>query len=368
MGVGDRRPGGPAVTVPGRRGAAVAIVGAAKSFAGGTAALRATDLTIPAGEVLVLLGPSGCGKTTLLRLVAGLERPDAGGAIRFDGEDVTALSVERRQVGMVFQSYALFPNMSVAENVGYGLKLRGVPRVERAAEVARLLDLVGLAAFAARRVDTISGGQRQRVALARAIAIKPRVLLLDEPLSALDAALRDRLRVEIATLLRAFGTTAIYVTHDQAEAMAIGDRVAVMDRGGIAQIGTPEDIYARPASRFVAAFVGTSNRLSGPVVGGMLRIGESLIPVGGPDRATTVWFRPEAVALHGASRGGDGLAGSVIASTFFGPTCRLSVALGDGHAPVLVDVPAAERVPVGAPVRLTLHPAAFTEFPDEPPC
>ena len=353
------------MTAPPRRGAEVAISGAAKTFAAkAVAALQATDLVIPAGEVLVLLGPSGCGKTTLLRLIAGLERPDPGGTVRFDGEDVTALSVERRQVGMVFQSYALFPNMTVAENVGYGLKLRGVPRAARAAEVARLLDLVGLAEFAGRRIDRISGGQRQRVALARAIAIKPRVLLLDEPLSALDAALRERLRAEIAALLRAFGTTAVYVTHDQAEAMAIGDRVAVMSRGRIAQIGTPEEVYARPASRFVAEFVGTSNRLSGAVAGGELRVGAGRIPVGGPDRTATFWFRPEALALGPAG----GLPGTVVASTFFGPTCRLAVALGDGGAPLLLDVPAAERVAVGAPVRLALHPAHLTEFPDEPPC
>ena len=369
MGGGQIRDGRPPVSAQAKRGARVEIAGAGKSFGARVAALQPTDLDIPAGEVLVLLGPSGCGKTTLLRLIAGLERPDGGGTIRFDGEDVTRQAVERRQVGMVFQSYALFPNMSVAANVGYGLKVRKLPRGEREAAVARLLDMVGLAEFADRRIDRISGGQRQRVALARAIAIKPRVLLLDEPLSALDAALRDRLRVEIASLLRTFGITAIYVTHDQAEAMAIGDRIAVMNRGRIAQIGTPEEVYLRPASRFIAEFVGTSNRITGSVVAGELRVGPGRVRVGGPDRTATFWFRPEAVSLRPVEPVDDGcLSATVIGSTFLGASCRLSVVLGEGAAPTLVDVPATRTLQVGAPVRLLLDPARLTEFAEEPSC
>ena len=364
MGCEHHRQGDPPVSTPPKRGARVEIERAAKSFQAGVTALQATDLVIPAGEVLVLLGPSGCGKTTLLRMIAGLETPDAGGRIRFDGQDVTAIPVERRQVGMVFQSYALFPNMSVAENVGYGLRVRKVARAEREAEVARLLDMVGLTEFAGRRIDRISGGQRQRVALARALAIKPKVLLLDEPLSALDAALRERLRVEIATLLRTFGITAVYVTHDQAEAMAIGDRIAVLDRGRIAQIGSPEEVYAKPASRYVAEFVGTSNRIAGPVSGGDLVLAGGRLAVGGPDRAAVFSFRPEAVTLHLDDPGGGTLGGTVVASTFLGASCRVVVALEGAASPILVDVPASERPAVGQRVHLRADPAHLVEYPD----
>src|SRR4051794_11592023 len=237
----------------------------AKAFPGGTRALKTLDLEIADGETLVLLGPSGCGKTTLLRIIAGLETPDAGGGVFFGAQDVTPLPIERRNVGMVFQSYALFPNMSVAENVGYGLRIRGelTPR-----KVDELLAVVQLEGLGAREVDQLSGGQRQRVALARALAIRPRVLLLDEPLTALDAKLREQLRVEIDRLLRSLGITAVYVTHDQAEAMALGDRIVVMEKGRIAQAGTPQEIYHRPATAFVADFIGTMNRVSGEVVDG----------------------------------------------------------------------------------------------------
>jgi putative spermidine/putrescine transport system ATP-binding protein len=346
------------------RGVTVSVDGVAKTFAGAAApALQPIRLTIPAGEVLVLLGPSGCGKTTLLRLIAGLERPDAGGRIRFDGEDVTGTPIEARQVGMVFQSYALFPNMTVAENVGYGLKVRRVPAAERRAEVARLLDMVGLTELAERRVDRISGGQRQRVALARAIAIKPRVLLLDEPLAALDASLRERLRVEIAALLRAFRITAVYVTHDQAEAMAIGDRIAVMNRGRIVQLDAPETIYRRPTSRFAAEFVGTMNRLEGPVRDGTLSLPAGAIPVGGADRTATLWFRPEAVRLVPPE--GAALRGRVSDATFFGPIRRLKVEIGAG-SPILVDAPSIRALPPDGTIGLDIPADALVELPDEP--
>ncbi len=217
-----------------------------KTFADGTRALEPATLDIARGETLVLLGPSGCGKTTMLRIIAGLELPDAGGRVLFDGKDMTSVPIERRNVGMVFQSYALFPNMSVADNIGYGLKIRGVGRQERAARVAELVALTNITGLENRRIDQLSGGQRQRVALARAVAIRPGILLLDEPLTALDAALRDRLRGELNRLLRALGITTIYVTHDQSEAMELGDRIVVMQKGAIAQIGTPRDIYFTP--------------------------------------------------------------------------------------------------------------------------
>ncbi len=240
---------------------AIRLEGCGKTWPGGTVALHPLDLEIAAGETLVLLGPSGCGKTTLLRLIAGLEQPDAGGRVLFDGQDVTPLPIERRNVGMVFQSYALFPNMDVAGNIGYGLRVRGTPRAEAARRVDEMLEMMRLTELRGRRVEALSGGQRQRVALARAIAPRPRVLLLDEPLSALDARLRERLREEIDALLRGLGITAVYVTHDQAEAMALSDRICAMDRGRVAQIGTGRDLYHRPANDFVAAFVGDTNRL-----------------------------------------------------------------------------------------------------------
>jgi len=240
-------------------GASVRIETCGKTFADGTRALEPATLDIPRGETLVLLGPSGCGKTTMLRIIAGLELPDTGGRVLFDDKDMTSVPIEKRNVGMVFQSYALFPNMSVADNIGYGLKIRGMARKERAARVAELVSLTNITGLENRRVDQLSGGQRQRVALARAVAIRPGILLLDEPLTALDAALRDRLRGELNRLLRALGITTIYVTHDQSEAMELGDRIVVMQKGAIAQIGTPREIYFKPRNRFVAEFIGAAN-------------------------------------------------------------------------------------------------------------
>lgn len=220
--------------------------------------LEPTDLQIEAGETLVLLGPSGCGKTTTLRIIAGLESPDAG-QVMFNDEDVTRLPIEQRHVGMVFQNYALFPNMTVEENIAYGLKVQHMPATERQTRVKEMLAMMHIEALATRQVHQLSGGQKQRVALARAIAPRPRVLLLDEPLTALDARLRETLRSDINALLRGLGITSVYVTHDQAEAMALGDRIAVMDRGRISQIGTPKQIYFNPANAFVADFIGTLN-------------------------------------------------------------------------------------------------------------
>jgi putative spermidine/putrescine transport system ATP-binding protein len=222
-------------------------------------ALESTSLGILPGETMVLLGPSGCGKTTLLRIIAGLESPDADGEVLFDGKRVTDLPIEKRNVGMVFQSYALFPNMTVLENIEYGLKIRKLDPSARKTRANEMLNMMQIESLGNRQIHQLSGGQRQRVALARAIAPRPNVLLLDEPLTALDAKLRDSLRAEINSLLRALAVTAIYVTHDQAEAMALGDRIVVMNKGGIAQVGTAQDIYFKPADAFVASFIGTLN-------------------------------------------------------------------------------------------------------------
>lgn len=345
------------------RGAAITARGLSKSFHG-TTVLHPTDLHVPAGEILVLLGPSGCGKTTLLRLIAGLERPDGPDMLRFDGEDVSGVPLERRNVGMVFQSYALFPNMTVAENVAYGLKVRGMPAAERRAEAARLLALVGLDEHAGKRITAISGGQRQRCALARALAIKPRVLLLDEPLAALDAVLRERLRTEIGLLLREFGITAVYVTHDQAEAMAIGDRIAVMQAGRIAQIDRPEVIYHRPASDFVADFVGTMNRLAGPVRAGRLILdGDETrvdLPADGPDRQATLCFRPEAARLcDGADVGA--IRARITATTFFGATQRLLVEVAGQD--LRLDLPSGLAFSPGQLAAFSIEGRALLEFP-----
>lgn len=232
---------------------------------GDVAAVHGVSLHTRSGELLTLLGPSGCGKTTLLRIIAGLEEPSAG-RVFFDGEDVTSWPPETRGVGLVFQNYALFPHMNVAENIAYGLKQAGRPRArrqeirERVEELLELLDLVGLAH---RMPAQLSAGQQQRVAIARALAPRPRALLLDEPLSALDARLREHLRLEIRRLQQQLGITMIYVTHDRAEALSISDRVAIMRAGRIEQLGTPEEIYERPASRFVAAFAGDANFFAG---------------------------------------------------------------------------------------------------------
>jgi putative spermidine/putrescine transport system ATP-binding protein len=320
---------------------AIHLAQCAKTFADGTRALEPLDLDLAAGETVVLLGPSGCGKTTTLRIIAGLESPDPGGRVRFDDEDVTAQPIEQRGVGMVFQSYALFPNMSVAENIGYGLRVRGAARDEKERRVAEMLELVDLGAFGARRVDQLSGGQKQRVALARALAIRPRVLLLDEPLTALDAKLREQLRVEIDRLLRALAITAVYVTHDQAEAMALGDRIVVMEKGHIAQAGTPQEIYHRPATAFVADFIGTMNRIQ--------REGRE------------VMFRPEDVRI--VPPGGHDFEGKVISSFFLGDHTRLVLDAGEGK-PLIVETTQRRSWGRGEAVHLAIEPGRLLALPD----
>ncbi|HXP97145.1 MAG TPA: ABC transporter ATP-binding protein [Telmatospirillum sp.] len=331
----------------------VRLEGCAKTFADGTKALLPLDLTIGAGETLAFLGPSGCGKTTLLRLIAGLDSPDPGGRVCFDEQDVTKDPIERRKVGMVFQSYALFPNMTVAENIAYGLKVRGVPKDQQRTRVDELLTMMRIIPLADRAIDQLSGGQKQRVALARAIAPRPRLLLFDEPLTALDAKLRESLRLEIDTLLRQLGTTAVYVTHDQAEAMALGDRVVVMNHGRIAQIGSPHEIYHAPADRFVADFVGLMNRVSGDRRDGWLHCPGGRIPTGAgtPDGPADALFRPEQVRL--ADRAQAHVRGTLAASFFLGDRTRVLVD-GIGERPVIVDLVGAVDLAIGDPIALEI--------------
>lgn len=331
----------------------ITLKGCAKSF-GTTRVLEPLDLTIEPGETLVLLGPSGCGKTTTLRLIAGLEQPDAGGQVLFDGQEVSALGIEKRNIGMVFQSYALFPNMSVAENIGYGLKIRKMPLAARRTRIDEMLAMMRIEPLADRAIDQLSGGQRQRVALARALAARPRALLLDEPLTALDARLRDTLRTEINLLLRSLGITAIYVTHDQAEAMALGDRIVVMEHGRVAQVGAPRDIYHHPASAFVANFVGSMNRLPGHAVAQGFETPAGTLNWKAPEGVKEILFRPEDIRL--ASDGA--LAGTVTAAFFLGERLSLLVDAG-GEVPLIVDAPSRAPLQAGSPVRLALDSAGI---------
>jgi putative spermidine/putrescine transport system ATP-binding protein len=345
-------------------GAAVRIENCGKTFVDGTRALEPATLDIARGETLVLLGPSGCGKTTMLRIIAGLELPDAGGKVLFDGKDMTLVPIEKRNVGMVFQSYALFPNMSVADNIGYGLKIRGMPREARASRVAELVALTNITGLENRRIDQLSGGQRQRVALARAVAIRPGILLLDEPLTALDAALRERLRGELNRLLRALGITAIYVTHDQAEAMELGDRVVVMRKGAIAQIGSPREIYFAPESRFVAEFIGAANIIEAPVENGHLVLPGGRQPVGGDANlaAAVAMVRPETIGIVDA--GTTPLSGTIDSVSFTGDRQRIVVS-GASHKSLTVDAPNTIKAEAGERIGLSIASEAVRLLPPE---
>jgi putative spermidine/putrescine transport system ATP-binding protein len=326
-----------------------------KTFDDGTVALQPLDLSIAAGETIVLLGPSGCGKTTTLRIIAGLEAPDAGGEVRFDDVDVTAIPIEKRNVGMVFQSYALFPNMTVEGNVEYGLRVRGMPASEREARVREMLAMMRIEPLARRRIDQLSGGQRQRVALARAIAPRPRVLLLDEPLTALDAKLREDLRVEIDRLLRSLNVTTVYVTHDQAEAMALGDRIAVMAHGRIAQIGSPQDIYFAPADAFVADFIGTMNRVRGQVEDGRLRFAGGWLPLAEGHGGADAMFRPEDLRL--VDPADAQFRGKVISAFFLGDHTRLVIDAG-AEAMLIARIQQREKLRAGDVVHCAVEPRA----------
>ena len=343
-------------------GASVRIDGCGKTFADGTRALEPASLEIARGETMVLLGPSGCGKTTMLRIIAGLEVPDAPGRVLFDGEDMTSVPIERRNVGMVFQSYALFPNMSVADNIGYGLKIKGVPKAERTKRIAELVALTNISGLEERRIEQLSGGQRQRVALARAVAIRPKILLLDEPLTALDAALRERLRGELNRLLRALGITTIYVTHDQAEAMELGDRIVVMSKGRIAQIGAPRDIYFAPTSRFVAEFIGAANIVEAPIANGHMVLPGGRQPIDGITDASSAiaMIRPE--TIHVVDAASASVAGTVVQVSFVGDRQRLTVS-GVSDKPIMVDAPNTLSVRSGERVGLSIAPEAVRLLP-----
>ncbi len=348
----------------GDHGVTVRIEQCGKTFADGTRALTPVTLDIARGETVVLLGPSGCGKTTMLRIIAGLEQPDAGGRVLFNDNDVTPVPIEHRNVGMVFQSYALFPNMNVADNIGYGLKIRGVPAAERKARVAELVALTGIEGLEQRRIDQLSGGQRQRVALARAVAARPSVLLLDEPLTALDAALRERLRGELNRLLRTLGITAIYVTHDQSEAMALGDRIVVMRQGAIAQVGAPRDIYFTPSGRFVAEFIGAANIVKAECRGSILILPGGQLRITDVTATGTVFAMiwPESIGIVTAESAS--LTGSVDSVSFIGDRQRLTIG-GAADKAITVDAPNSISVKAGDRVGLSVDPAVIRLLPEE---
>jgi putative spermidine/putrescine transport system ATP-binding protein len=326
---------------------------------GEVVALDGISLALEEGEFVSLLGPSGCGKTTALRLVAGFDRPDSG-RIVIDGKDMTRVPPNRRNIGMVFQAYSLFPNMTAERNVEFGLKIRGVDGGKRSSQVAELLDLVGLGHAAKRYPHQLSGGMQQRVALARALAIEPRVLLLDEPLSALDAKVRVQLREEIRRIQSRLGITTIYVTHDQEEALSISDRVAVLSHGRVEQVGPPAEIYGAPETPFVAEFVGTMNRLEatvadperGEVEYDGARLAVDAVRGRARGERVLVLVRPELLELESASNGGaEGvLAGEIISQTFLGPVTRLKVAAGSGELTADVSASRASSLPVGTKV------------------
>ncbi len=316
----------------------VSIEGLAKRF-GGTRALDGISLDIADGAFVSLLGPSGCGKTTTLKIVAGFEDADEG-RVAFDGSDVSRVPAERRNIGMVFQNYALFPHMTVAGNLAFGLEVRRIAKPEIAKRVRDVLEMVQLAGHAERYPRQLSGGQQQRVALARALVIEPRILLLDEPLANLDAKLREEMRGFIRDLQRRVGITTIYVTHDQAEAMTMSDLVVVMFEGRIAQAGLPAEIYERPASLAVARFVGQANLLEARVTAGAdglwtLATTLGLLTLAGDPRLTegqaaTVLARPEAITLASPASAGNGWAGRVAARYYSGSIVDYRIQLDAG--------------------------------------
>ncbi|HXF61785.1 MAG TPA: ABC transporter ATP-binding protein [Caldilineaceae bacterium] len=304
-------------------------------------AVDAVDLAVEQGEFVSLLGPSGCGKTTTLRMIAGFEEPTAG-RILVNGADITTQRPNQRHIGMVFQSYALFPNLTVAENIGFGLKVARRPAAEIRQRVAEMLELIKLPDLSNRYPYQLSGGQQQRVALARALAIRPQLLLLDEPLSALDAKIRIALRNEIRAIQRQLGITTIYVTHDQEEALSLSDRVVVMNNGRIEQVGTPFEVYNFPTTRFVASFVGTLNLLPAEVVDpgqGLVRVGGQTVAAAhalGDVRAgdeVMLALRPELLSLEDPAALDNRLAGEVANVSFLGSIVRVEVRIGDQERP-----------------------------------
>ncbi|ALN74476.1 ABC transporter ATP-binding protein [Aureimonas sp. AU20] len=336
------------------------IEGVRKSF-NGVPVLREFDLEVERGEFISFLGPSGCGKTTMLRIVAGFETPSAG-RVSIAGEDVTDTPPNARRIGMVFQAYALFPNMSVGDNVAFGLKIAGLGKAEIAARVDEMLGLIKLQHLKDRYPYQLSGGQQQRVALARAIAPKPRVLLLDEPLSALDAKIRVSLREEIRELQRELGITTIFVTHDQEEALSMSDRIVVMSEGRMEQVGTPFEIYNRPRTRFVASFVGTLGLLEGEAAHGdrVIVAGQEIhaeTPGAQPGSRVTLALRPEALSLQAGPDRRNRLEGEIVDVAFLGSVVRIRARFGANE--LLIDTfndPAAPPPPRGERLSVFFSP------------
>ncbi len=345
---------------------------------GAVKALNGINIALGEGEFLSLLGPSGCGKTTALRLVAGFDRPDAGGIV-VDGREITNVPPNKRDMGMVFQAYSLFPNMNARQNVEFGLRIRGKHKGDGSKRVDDLLELVGLSHAVDRYPHQLSGGMQQRVALARALAIEPRVLLLDEPLSALDAKVRVQLREEIRRIQLELGITTLYVTHDQEEALAISDHVAVMYGGVIEQMGTPAEMYTAPATPFVAEFIGTMNRLDATVLDGTtgevehsgLRLQVDAARGRRTGERVLVLIRPESLELEARTDGvpPNSFTGEVLTQTFLGPVTRVKVT-GTGTS-LIADMSTARAaaLPVGAQVvaRIPSQGAKLISLPDDGP-
>jgi putative spermidine/putrescine transport system ATP-binding protein len=336
-------------------GTSVVLQNLSRSF-GATKALDGLSIEMAPGELVALLGPSGCGKTTALRIVAGFETADTG-SVLVDGKDISSVPAAKRDMGMVFQSYSLFPNMTALDNVAFGLRMRRVKTTDRRKRANELLDMVGLTPQASQFPHQLSGGQQQRVALARALAIEPRVLLLDEPLSALDAKVRLQLREQIRTLQQRLGTTTLFVTHDQEEALSMADRVGVMSHGKLEQIAVPDELYEHPATAFVAEFVGVMNRVPAELqADGMVTALDSTVPVKGqrPDGdagSVDVLVRPEGLAMETVANGN----GIVTTRTFLGSVTRVGVLLSD-EVTVQVDKPSSEAAALapGTSVQVSL--------------
>ena len=337
-----------------------------KSF-GTNRVVKDFNLSIEKGEFISLLGPSGCGKTTVLRMVAGFETPSAG-VIVIDGQDVTNQRPNQRNIGMVFQSYALFPNLTVAQNVGFGLKVAGKPKAEIAATVQEMLELIGLPTLGSRFPFQLSGGQQQRVALARALAVRPRVLLLDEPLSALDAKIRVSLRTEIREIQQRLGITTLFVTHDQEEALSMSDRVVVMNGGVAEQVGAPFEIYNRPKTKFVADFVGTLTTFDAVVedpAKGKVMLGKIAVTLGTPisaakGQSVTLALRPEAVHLTAEPAHDVALEATITEVAFMGSVIRIKARAGGTDVSIdTFNRPDSPPPPVGAKVTLNIASGDF---------
>ncbi|HLK75776.1 MAG TPA: ABC transporter ATP-binding protein [Streptosporangiaceae bacterium] len=340
----------------GARGTSVVLRDLNRAF-GATRALDGLSIEMAPGELVALLGPSGCGKTTALRIVAGFETADTG-SVLVDGKDISSVPAAKRDMGMVFQSYSLFPNMNALDNVAFGLRMRKIATAERRKHASELLDMVGLSPQAKQYPHQLSGGQQQRVALARALAIEPRVLLLDEPLSALDAKVRLQLREQIRTLQQRLGTTTLFVTHDQEEALSMADRVGVMNKGRLEQIAAPDELYDHPATAFVAEFVGIMNRIPGELHGGTVTALEQTVPVmnQGADVSAgpvDVLVRPEGLAMQVIENGN----GIVTTRTFLGSVTRVGVLLS-GDVTVQIDKASSEAASLapGTSVSVGLPP------------